>query len=80
MSRELRPFVVFGFASTHDALEAEARLGETGVDCVPIPTPKAVRAGCGIALRLLPHDESRAAEALEEAGIKVTIRADIEDV
>lgn len=80
MSREPRTFAVFGFASTHDALDAEALLGDMGVDVVPMPAPASIGAKCGIALRLEPVDESRAAEYLLAAGIQVSTRAQIEDV
>jgi hypothetical protein len=80
MSREPRRFAVLGFASTHDVLEAEALLGDLGVEATPIPTPKAVRAGCGIVLRVLPEDEFPAREYLDRAGISVAVSAEIEDV
>ena len=80
MSRESRPFVALGFASTHDALDAEGLLGDVGIEVVPIPTPAAIGAGCGIALRLSPADEARASEYLARAGISVAARVDIEDV
>jgi hypothetical protein len=80
MSREPKEFAVLAFASTHDALAAEALLGQMGVDAVPIPTPKVVSAGCGIALRLPVVDEDRALEYLERAGTRVAKRARIEDV
>lgn len=80
MSREPRLYAVLGFASTHDVLEAEALLGDLGVETTPIPTPKAVRAGCGIVLRLDPEDEPQAREYLDRAGISATLSAEIEDV
>jgi hypothetical protein len=80
VSRVHRAFAVLGFASTHDVLEAEGLLGDMGVDTTPIPTPKAVRVGCGIVLRLLPEDVARALEFLDRAGIDVTLSAEIEDV
>ena len=80
MSREPRSFVALGFASTHDALDAEALLGDVGIGVVPVPTPKAIGSGCGIALRLEPTDEGRALEFLARAGISVAARIDIEDV
>jgi FAD/FMN-containing dehydrogenase len=80
MARMPRPFVVFGFPTTHDALDAEALLGDLGIDVVPIPAPKALGAMCGIALRLAPADETRAAVLLENAGITISARAEIEDV
>jgi hypothetical protein len=80
MSSEPRRFVVLGFASTHDVLEAEALLGDLGVETTPIPTPKLIRAGCGIVLRVLPEDESAARKYLDRAGISVAVSGEIEDV
>lgn len=80
MSRTPRPYIAIGFASTHDALDAESLLGDLGVEVVPIPTPAAISAGCGIALRLMPADEGRAMRYLENAGIGVRARLEIEDV
>ena len=78
--RAVRTFVVFGFASTHDALDAEALLGDVGIEVVPIPAPSTISARCGIALRLLPADEQRASGYLVNAGIEVGARVEIEDV
>jgi hypothetical protein len=80
VSREPRPFVALGFASTHDALDAEQLLGDLGITVVPMPAPKSLGALCGIALRLEPADESRADAYLEAAGIVVGARSIIEDV
>jgi hypothetical protein len=80
VSRQPKEFAVLAFASTHDALTAEALLGQMGVDVVPIPTPKAVSSGCGIALRLPIVDEDRALEYLERAGTSVAKRVRIQDI
>jgi hypothetical protein len=80
MTRTERTFRVLGFASTHDALDAEAFLGDVGIEVVPIPTPKTIGAGCGIALRLDPLDETRALEYLSRAGIEVAARTDMKDL
>lgn len=80
MSREPRTFLVLGFPSTHDALDAESLLGDLGIEVVPIPAPAAIGARCGIALRLQVADESRALGYLESAGIEVSQTAFIEDV
>lgn len=79
-ARELRPFVVLGFHTTHDALEAEALLLDLGFDVVPIPSPKSIGALCGIALRLDPGDATRAGTYLERASITVAATAVIDDV
>jgi hypothetical protein len=80
VTRAERTFTVLGFASTHDALDAEAFLGDVGIEVVPIPTPKTIGAGCGIALRLEPVDETRALEFLSRAGIEVAARTVIQDL
>jgi len=73
-------FKVVGFASTHDALDAEALLLDLGIDAVPIPAPKALGTLCGIALRLEPADEKRALSYLSDAGIGVAAHGEVEDV
>ena len=80
MTRTPQPFVVLGFPTTHDALDAESLLGDLGIDVMPIPTPKSIGALCGIALRLAPSDEARATAYLCNAGITISARAEIEDV
>lgn len=73
-------FVAFGFDTTHDALDAEAVLGDLGIDVVPIPAPQAMGAGCGMALRLALADEARASEYVAAAGIAVAARTEVQDV
>ncbi|HSK48640.1 MAG TPA: DUF3343 domain-containing protein [Coriobacteriia bacterium] len=79
MSREKRPFVVYGFESTHDALGAESLLGDMGIDVVPIPTPASIGALCGIALRVPPEQSERAERYLENVGIRVSAKVNMED-
>jgi hypothetical protein len=74
-----RAFVVLGFASTHDALAAEALLKDLGVAAVPVPAPGELGARCGIALRLEPEDVQRARDLLERADISPTGEAGITD-
>lgn len=77
--RGKRPFTVFGFGSTHDALDAERLLDDLGLEVVPIPTPKSIGALCGISLRV-PHEETdRASTYLERAEIHVTAQVCISD-
>jgi len=78
--RTPREFAVLGFASTHDALDAEALLDDMGLDVVPIPAPKSIGALCGIALRVESEQRQRAIAYLERAGITVVGTASIEDV
>lgn len=80
MSREPRPFAALGFASTHDALDAEQLLGDLGITVVPMPAPQSIGTLCGIALRIELADEDRANTYLEAAGISVAARTEIEDV
>lgn len=80
MTRNHRTFAVLGFASTHDALDAERILLDLGIDVVPVPAPKQVSANCGIALRLEIADTQRALNYLEAAGVSVASRGEIEDV
>lgn len=79
MPIEVRPFVALGFATTHEALAAEQALDIAGIDAVPIPSPKSFDALCGIAMRVAPDAESKALDALAQAGITPSRRADIED-
>jgi hypothetical protein len=81
VSREPRPFVVLGFLSTHDTLDAESLLDDLGMDVTPMPAPKSVGAPlCGLVLRLEPDDEMRALEYLERSGIQVVARGEILDI
>lgn len=80
MTRTARRFAVFTFASTHDALDAERILLDLGIDVVPIPTPVAAAALCGIALRAETRDADRAAGYLGAAGIAVAELLEIEDI
>lgn len=79
-ARQLRPFAVFGFGSTHAALDAEALLQDLGVEVVAIPSPKALGDLCGLALRLELAEEERAARYLEDAGMAPTSRLRVEDL
>lgn len=76
----MRTFRVFGFASTHDALAAEALLLDLGIDVVPIPAPHEVGTRCGIALRVEEADGKRAARLLENAEIGPSAVISMEDV
>jgi hypothetical protein len=78
--RTPRPFVVFGFETTHDALVAEEILRAGELDAVPIPTPRVLGSHCGIALRV-PFLQAEAARlALAGAGLEGVSEAAIEDV
>jgi hypothetical protein len=78
--RTPRPFAVFGFETTHDALVAEEILRARGLDAVPIPTPRVLGVLCGIALRV-PHLQAEEARlALGAAGLAGVSETAIEDV
>lgn len=72
-------FAVYGFETTHDALAAERALLEAAVPVVAVPTPKALGALCGIAIRASLGDAGRVERVLVAAGIRWTGRAEIED-
>lgn len=67
-ARARRLFVVYGFASTHDALAAERALKDAGVPVVPVPAPGSLGSLCGIAMRVEPSDATRAEAAMSAAG------------
>ena len=80
MSPDLRPFVVYGFASVHDALAAEDALKAAGVFVVVIPPPAALPGKCGIAMRVEPGDAKAAEAAMVDAGTPPEATAAIEDL
>lgn len=80
MMRERRRFVVFGFASTHEALDAESILESGGLSVVPIPAPASLTALCGIALRTEPAEAQVAERLLRESGIEPAVRQEIDDL
>lgn len=80
MSRVARPFVAFGFASTHDALAAEDLLHDARIDVVPIPAPSTLGALCGIALRVPQMAAEQAHSQLVEGGIEPSGIIQMDDV
>lgn len=78
--RDPRPFVVYGFESTHAALTAESLLKDMGIAVVPVPAPKSIGRLCGIALRVEPDEASRAEQLLSNAGIEPTARVEMDDI
>jgi Putative Se/S carrier protein-like len=77
--RPEREFVVFLFASTHDAMTAETAVASAGIPGRSIPRPATLGAGCGIALRVAPADADRVASVLSEAGLPPAGRGTILD-
>jgi hypothetical protein len=79
MSAPERRFVVFGFGSVHDTLEAEDVLKVAGVPASTIPSPRELGDLCGIALRVEPADAEAASRALVAGGAAPKARAEITD-
>lgn len=80
MSAAPRRFVVYGFASVHDALTAESALRDANVGVVTIPSPRGLGELCGVALRVEP-DLAEAAEAVfAERGTTPRATAEIDDL
>ena len=79
MSPSKRPFVVFGFASVHDTLEAEDVLRAAGVPSATVPSPRELGALCGIALRVERAGGEAAERALVAGGAPPKARAAITD-
>ncbi|MGV8082361.1 MAG: DUF3343 domain-containing protein [Coriobacteriia bacterium] len=79
--REKQRFVVFAFATTHDALHAEQVLEDAGfpVRVVPRPTPIGGSADCGIAVRVREADADAARTALADARVTPSATVAIED-
>ena len=79
MNRPLRPFLVFAFESTHEAMNAEDALRAAFVQVVPIPTPTTLGGLCGLAMRVPPEESDRAREVLAGAGIPPRAETVIDD-
>jgi hypothetical protein len=79
-ARTPRTFAVYGFATTHDALAAEALLQAASIAVTPIPAPRELGSLCGIAMRVEPADAPRVEAALAAGGLAWSARADIDDV
>jgi hypothetical protein len=79
VSRQERPFIVFGFASVHDTLAGEDALRAAGVAAVTVPSPRELGELCGIALRVAPEYAETAEDALRRAGSAPRARAEVVD-
>ena len=72
LDKPRRPYRVWGFASTHDAIAAEDVLKRAGLSATTVPRPAEIGgAECGISVRVPHEDEDRASMVLQEAGIHV---------
>ena len=63
--------VVLAFARTNETIQAERLLEEAGLSIRVMPLPSAIRAGCGVCLRLPEAQLREASVRLEQAGIPV---------
>jgi transposase len=72
-------FAIYGFATTHDALTAEAALERAGVAVTTIPAPRELGSHCGLAMRVHEGDAADAEGAMSDAAIAWTSRVDLED-
>jgi len=72
-------FAVFGFDSTHVALQAESALLAAHEEVALIPTPRALGSLCGFAIRVALDDRGPALKVLAEAGIEPSGEIEISD-
>lgn len=68
MTRRRRPALVIAFASTAQAMKAEEIFTREGLPGRMIPIPSQVTAGCGLAWKAEPEQESLLLEALRAGG------------
>ena len=66
--RRKRPALVLTFASTSQAIAAEALFTQKGLPGRTIPVPAQVAAGCGLAWKAEPEDKQALLDALAQAG------------
>ncbi|PWK16593.1 uncharacterized protein DUF3343 [Tumebacillus permanentifrigoris] len=64
-------FWLVAFDSTHHALRAEAELEGAGLEIDIRPTPKAVTAGCALAIDFSPEDYDSVREIISDREIVV---------
>jgi hypothetical protein len=61
--------VVFTFSNTNYAIQAERTLLSANLKVKVMPLPSAIRAGCGLCLRLHEKDSKKAQNILENINI-----------
>jgi hypothetical protein len=64
---------VLTFPGTGASIKAEALLTAAGIIPGVMPLPAAIRAGCGIALRVLADKLGAALAVLEEGGVETAV-------
>lgn len=67
--REKSPALIITFASTTQAMAAEALCQKLGLAGRMIPVPREITAGCGLAWKAPPEEEGRIPAELTKAGI-----------
>ena len=68
--REKKPSLIVTFHTTTAAMGAEKLCMSQGVPGRLIPVPREITAGCGLAWKAAPEEESRIAEALRGGSIE----------
>ena len=66
--RRKRPALVLTFASTSQAIAAEALFTQKGLPGRTIPVPAQIAAECGLAWKAEPEDKQVLLDALAQAG------------
>ena len=69
MTRQRTPALVISFQETAQALAAEALFGRLSLPGRIIPLPSRISAGCGLAWKADPGDETVLTAALDENGL-----------
>ena len=69
MTRQRTPALVISFQETAQALAAEALFGRLSLPGRIIPLPSRISAGCGLAWKADPGDETVLTAALDENGM-----------
>lgn len=62
---------VLTFGNTNHSIKGEQTLLARQIDVAVMPLPPAIRAGCGLCLRIWADDLPAAREALDQAGVPI---------
>ena len=76
--RRKRPALVLTFASTSQAIAAEALFTQKGLPGRTIPVPAQIAAGCGLAWKAEPDQKQVLLDALSKAGLSYAACAVVE--
>lgn len=61
---------IVSFSSTHHAIRTDKLLGENGIKCTTLPTPREITASCGISIRFSEEDMDKVVNILDENNIE----------